>query len=141
MESEPKIKQKIQSLIFGWLDYPIGRLEFDRLPAYRIGSHIYRCHGKYRQRRRRRYKPLLHPRLASRPRDDSHPFRTRKDRNDFGLDGRNTHHYGRCDYYLPRLRTTVHPFPLSHLDIGIYITAAAGIANYFLGMLSIKTGA
>ena len=41
------------------LDYPIGR-EIHCLPAYRIGSHIYRCHGKYRQRRRRRYKPLLH---------------------------------------------------------------------------------
>ena len=91
------------------LDYPIGR-EIHCLPAYRIGSHIYRCHGKYRQRRRRRYKPLLHKTRLPSPRRQP-PFRTRKDRNDFGLNGRNTHHYGRCDYYLPRLRTTVHPFP------------------------------
>lgn len=120
------------------LDYPIGR-EIHCLPAYRIGSHIYRCHGKYRQRRAGGIS-LYCIRLASRPRDDSHPFGHGKiEMISASMEGILIIMAGAIIIYhgFERLFT---PSPLSHLDIGIYITAAAGIANYFLGMLSIKTG-
>lgn len=138
MESEPKIKQKIQSLIFGCsIILLVGKFIAYLLTGSAaiftdaMESIVNVAAGGI---------SLYCIRLASRPRDDSHPFGHGKiEMISASMEGILIIMAGAIIIYhgFERLFT---PSPLSHLDIGIYITAAAGIANYFLGMLSIKTG-
>ncbi len=138
MESESKIKQKIQSLIFGCSIILLA----GKFIAYLLtgSAAIFTDAMESIVNVAAGGMSLYCIRLASRPRDDSHPFGHGKiEMISASMEGILIIMAGAIIIYhgFERLFS---PTPLSRLDVGIYITAAAGIANYFLGILSIKTG-
>jgi cation diffusion facilitator family transporter len=78
--------------------------------------------------------------LASKPRDMNHPYGHGKaEFISSAVEGSLISIAGLMIIY-EAIQQLLEPHPLHSLDIGIYITAAAGILNYFIGAYAVKAG-
>lgn len=78
--------------------------------------------------------------LASKPRDMNHPYGHGKaEFISSAIEGSLISIAGLMIIY-EAIQQLLEPQPLHSLDIGIYITSAAGILNYFIGVYAVKAG-